>query len=354
MKRRPAAKNYKKRKVINRGSKKIIHRVVTAASIFIVSFIFLGVLSTYKYLNESFASAQTYKYDSSDYISDQFPTLVYAVVDDLNKDPRFITGLKYLVFDKVNKKVVVFTVPVELKFDMPGKYGVEGLSKALALAGLNSENPLEDGAGLLKNTILKIFGFKTDRFLIVSQRQSYLFDELLGNGSFLDLIKIKDVLSVKDDFITDLKLEEFYSLFTFVKSLPNDRLVQKTITEQDLAATDIIDETLSDIGGNSYIASESKSVSILNSTDIPGTASFGARVVNNIGGRVVASGNSDKTYSSSVIVADDPNSQTCRFLSSVFKITNIVPKGGNNLGEHEIDRSDIVVIIGFDTSSKLY
>ena len=73
-----------------------------------------------------------------------------------------------------------------------------------------------------------------------------------------------------------------------------------------------------------------------------------------MGGRVVALGNADRTYSTSIIVADDPDSETCKLLSRVFNIKNVVAKSENSIQEHEVDRSDIVVIMGFDTTEELY
>jgi hypothetical protein len=354
MKRRSARKNQNKKKLINRGNRKVIYRVTVIALLFLVSAFFLTGFFGYRYLNRSFASALTDKDLTHDIGAKQFPTLAYVVVENVNSDPIVITGLKFLIFDKVNKKVLIYSVPVDQKIDIAGKYGEEEISKIIALGGLNSPEPLENGTKVLENTLLKIFGFKVDKFLIVSREQSGLFDELLGNGSFLDLLRLKDVLKVREYFRTDLTLEEFYDLFSFIKSIPNDRLISKTLTAGDFIDPSAIDASYEDIGLNSYIATESKNISVLNGTDTSGIASLGARVVNNIGGRIVALGNADKTYSTSMIVTDDPNSQTCRFLSEVFGITNIVAKSANVVQEHEVDRSDIVVIIGFDTSEGLY
>jgi hypothetical protein len=352
MNRRPARKNQNKKKLINRGNRK--HRVTIIALLFFVSASFLTVFFGYRYLNRSFASALTGEASQYNIEAEQFPTLAYVVVENINSDRVIITGLKFLIFDKVNNKVLVYNIPVDQKIDVAGKYGEEEISKIIALGGLNSPDPLENGTRVLENTLLKIFGFKVDKFLIVSKAQSGLFDELLGNGSFLDLIRLKDVLKVKQYFKTDLSLEEFYNLFSFIKSIPNDRLWTKTLSAGDFTDPSAIDSSYEDITLNSYIASESKNISVLNGSETVGIATLGARVVNNIGGRIVALGNADKTYSTSMIVTDDPNSRTSLFLSRVFNISKVVAKTGNGSQEHEIDRSDIVIIIGFDTSDGLY
>ena len=354
MKRRPAHKIQKKKKFINRANKKTVYRILSIVSLFLVSLAFLGSLSVYKRLTKSFTSALNSGSESYSTVSDRYPTLVFATVDDIKTDLLVITDLKYVIFDKNNKKVLVYKIPVEYKFEVAGKYGEEGISKVLALAALNSSDPFKDGPGILKNSILKIFGFKVDKFLISSKKSSYLFNDLLGNGSFLDLLRLKEFSELSGEFKTDLSLEEFYDLFTLVKSIPNDRLFTKELTAEDLSNPSTLDTILEDIGVDSFVSTESKSISILNGTNISGVASLGARVVKNMGGRVVALGNADRTYSTSIIVADDPDSETCKLLSRVFNIKNVVAKSENSIQEHEVDRSDIVVIMGFDTTEELY
>jgi len=355
MKHRSAQKKIqKKRKLINRGNKKVIYRVISIVLLLFVSTLFLGGFFTLQHLNKSFASALASDNLHYSVESEDFPTLIYAVVKDIKSDPIEISDLKYLIFDRNGGKVVSYSIPVGQKFDISGKFGEEELSKTLALSALNSSDPFGDGGKILKNTTLKIFGFKVDRVLIVDRAESRLFDDLLGNGSFLDFIRLKDVFNIREYFKTDLSLAEFYSLFSFVKSLPNDRIVSKTLVSSDFENSSAIDASYEDMGLDSAIAQEAKSISILNGTNTPGIASLGARVVNNVGGRIVASGNADKAYNTSVIVSDDPNSETCKFLSRAFHITNIVSKSSGAIQEHEVDRSDIVVIIGFDTSDRLY
>ena len=78
-------------------------------------------------------------------------------------------------------------------------------------------------------------------------------------------------------------------------------------------------------------------------------------MVSNIGGRVVAVDNTDKFYDQSVIITDDINSKTAAFLSRVFNISTIITKEeSHSFIETEIDRSDVSVIFGFDTSGDLY
>ena len=69
----------------------------------------------------------------------------------------------------------------------------------------------------------------------------------------------------------------------------------------------------------------------------------------------MAVNNTEKYYDKSVIVADDIDSKTVVYLSRVFQIPIIIKKdASHSLSEREIDRSDVTVIFGFDTSGDLY
>jgi len=124
---------------------------------------------------------------------------------------------------------------------------------------------------------------------------------------------------------------------------------------KDFFNTSEFDNSIREFTYESFLAKERKNISVLNGTESPGLAAFGTRVISNFGGRVVSTQNTSKTYDKSVIIADDINSQTVSFLSRVFKINSIISKE-EALGflESEIDRSDVVVIFGFDTLGDLY
>jgi len=316
-----------------------------AILIFLLASIFLGTLGFIRYLNKGFTSALS---GSSDYsiLGDKFPTLSYIVVDKLDSDPVIVKRLVYIVFDREGNKVTNYVIPVNLKVDLAGKYGVEEISKAFALGSLNSEDPLKDGVNVINNTLFRLVSFKVDKYLLVDEGKSPLFDELLGNGSFLDIFKLRQVVESREHFRTNLNVNEFYYLFNFIKSLPDDRLFSKDYES--------FEADVDDLSSVMPMVSEGKNIAVLNGSDVSGIAGFGARVVANLGGRVVAVGNSDKPYSASMIIADDPNSVSCLTLSRVFGIKQVFKKGQTNVSEHELDRSDIVVILGFDTSSELY
>jgi hypothetical protein len=345
MKRRPA------RKIITRPTRRIIARVGVVLLAFLISATFLGIYSLYKYVNQTFASA----FSATDsLLEDNIPTVSYIVVEDFSADPVIVEKVNYIIFDKNTKKVTIYDLPTNHDFDIPGKFGKEDLSKMFALGGLNSEVPLEAGARTLSRSIFKLFGFKADKYILVSSKHGVLFDDLWKTGGFLNLLKVGRLTNLEGAFLTNMNLKEIHNLLDFIASLPRDRIVDDT-APLCFCDTQYFDELIREATLESEVSLEKKNIAVLNGTNYSGLASFGARVVRNIGGRVIAIDNTERFYDNSYIVADDINSKTVKFLSDVFKINNIIQKEqSHSFTENEIDRSDVVVIFGFDTSGDLY
>ncbi|MFC1700243.1 LytR C-terminal domain-containing protein, partial [Patescibacteria group bacterium] len=252
------------------------------------------------------------------------------------------------------KKVTIYDLPTNHNFDIPGKFGKEDFSKMFALGGLNSEILLEAGAQTLSRNIFKLFGFRSDKYVLVSSKYSDLFDSLWRKGGFLNLLKVGGLTNLDGAFLTNMNLKEIHNLLNFIASLPRDRVVEDS-APLCFCDTLYFDELIRESTLESEVSIEKKNIAVLNGTNYSGLASFGARVVRNIGGRVIAIDNTERFYDNSYIVADDINSKTVEFLSSVFKINNIIQKEqSHSFTENEIDRSDVVVIFGFDTSGDLY
>lgn len=358
MKRSPARNARKKyrsgsKTTINRSVRKKIVRIGLIVGVFLISFLFLFSYTFFKYLNQKFASALS----SSSYSiqDDQIPTISYIVAKDFKSDPIVVKKVNFIIFDKIDKRVFMYDLPVNISYSLPGKFGSETLEKTFALGGLNSDERLVSGATAVNRSIFKLFGFKVDKFVLIDERQEEFFDNIWREGGVFNLVSLKNVSNLGDSLKTDLDIREFYNIISFVHSLPQDRISEMSNSPEDFFNTSEFDNSIREFTYESFLAKERKNISVLNGTESPGLAAFGTRVISNFGGRVVSTQNTSKTYDKSVIIADDINSQTVSFLSRVFKINSIISKE-EALGflESEIDRSDVVVIFGFDTLGDLY
>jgi hypothetical protein len=288
-------------------------------------------------------------------MEDSMPTVSYIVAEDLNADPILIKKVNFIIFNKDSKKVSVFELPVDVNYKIPGKYGSEVLAKVFALGGMNSDDRLISGAEAINRSIFKLFGFKVDKFVLTDVEHEEFFDDLWHEGGVLNLVSLKNVTSLGNSLKTDMDLREFYGLLSFVYSLPKERIMDEDFSPLIFDNTSEFDDYIREYTYESSLAKEQENISLLNGTDYPGLASFGSRVVTNFGGRVIATQNSTNTYEESYIIAENPNSESVAFLSRVFKIKKIISKDESySINESVIDRSDIVVIFGFDTAGDLY
>ena len=352
MKRKPARK--KSKPILNRTQKKRMTRITVAGLFFVASLVFLFSYSFHNYLNQNFASAlSATSYSISD---DNIPTVSYIVVENISASPVVVKKLSFLIFDRENQKVSIYDIPTHVGYEIPGRFGNEEFSKMFALGAMNSENALVSGTDLINRSIFKLFGFKVDRFLLVDSSQEAFFDKLWKEGGSINIFNLKSVSNFQNTLQTNLSLKEFNSLLSFLGSLPGDRIMlDSTNTPKSFNDTSTFDEIIKEETLESYVAAEKKNIANLNGTNYGGLATFGSRVVSNIGGRVVAVSNTESYYDKSVIVAQDPHCRTAIFLSQVFKIPNIISKEeARSYNENEIDRSDVTVIFGFDTSGDLY
>lgn len=355
MKNSPAQRKYRSgsKASFNRSVRKRILRIGLVLLVFLFSLGLLFSYTFYKYLNQKFASASSStSYSISD---DLLPTISYIVVEDIESDPIIVKKVNFIIFNKNSKKVSIYDLPVDKDFSLPGKFGNEFLSRIFALGSLNSSDRFISGANYINRSLLKLFGFKVDKFLLTDWEHEEFFDNLWHEGDVLSFKSLRDVSGLDGSFKTDLDIREFYDLMSFINSLPSDRVVEDKNFPQSFENTDFFDSSIREVTFDSNVAGEKKNISVLNGTNYSGLASFGTRVIKNYGGRVVATNSTARTYDKSVIITDDINSQTTGFLSKVFKIDNVVSKDEAGVYiENEVDRSDVVVIFGFDSSEDLY
>lgn len=351
MKRKPARR--KNKRILNRSQKKYFFRIGVFVLLFSISLIFLFMYTFEKYLNQNFVSALSTS--SYSILDDNIPTVSYIVVEDLSVRPTVIKKVNYIIFDKLNQKASIYNIPLYVNYEISGRFGNEEFSKLFALGAMNAKDPLKAGTELINRSIFKLFGFKVDKYVLTDVSQEEFFDRMWREGGHINIFNLKNVTNFENSLKTDLSLAELNSLLTFLDSLPSDRIMDNAITPQCFCDTESFDNKIKEETIESAIAKENKNIAILNGTDYNGLASFGARVVKNIGGRIVAVGNTEKQYNTSVVIADDPDSKTAAFLSRVFMIPQVISKTESySFMENEIDRSDVVVIFGFDTSGDLY
>ncbi len=327
-------------KVTTRRAKTVsrsLHLVV--ALIFCIIFL-IGLLG-YRTLTKRYTSA--FSPATCDLADREIYTLLYMSLPDINADPVLLDRVSLVTIDIRDQIITFHEIPVTLELDIPGKFGVESVSKIWALGSLMGE---EGSAELAQMSIQKLLGVTVDRYILISGTAAEKLEAWLANGSSSLFLQLDLLQNLPGSFKTNTTLAELSTIISLARELE-----KKQYTFYD--ASDF-DEFLREQTFNSAIAAEKKSVAILNGTDIAGMAAFGGRVVENIGGRSIALGNTVEIYDESTLVVDDPSSETVAYLARFFGITNIIhKKDALNLLESVVDRADITLILGFDISGKL-
>jgi hypothetical protein len=339
---RPKAKTTRK---IEKG------RVFLIAAMFIVSAAIIAGFIIYKKVDQNFASASSYTSFSEN--SDPYPSFSYIVVEDFESDPIKVVSISFVVLDRDAQKALIFDVPLSTPIDVPGRFATEEFSRVFALGGLNSEDRAGGGLHLTNTALFKLFGFKVDDHIMIESSLKDEFDGFIFRGKFPELSR-EVLVEGRESFDTSYSLKKFYDTYKFVNSLPTDRFIREAVTETHLHNVALFDETFIDMTLTSPVSVEKKNIAVLNGTSIPGVANWGGRVVRNLGGRVVASSNTGSVYKNSVLLVDDPNSETVRFLVHVFGINEVISKSSIRvITEPVVDRADIVLILGFDLATTL-
>lgn len=335
------------KKSFSATSKSIKYAVILL--IFFTSLISLAAVFAYKTFTQKYSLA--YSPDSYNISDQDIFTVMFVSVDNFSSELITAQQISMLIFDKNTKKVIVYTISPYLSIDVPGKFDTENFSKILALGSMNDES---GGVDLMKKTLTKTFGFKVDKYILADKKLREDFNNFLETSDFELSISIENFEKFRESLKTDMTFRELYDVYSFINSLPSDRVVIKEISEKDLSATDNLDEEIREVTLESKISLERKTVAVLNGSEVPGAAAFGARAVENLGGRVVASGNASQTYEKSMLIVDDLTSETVKNIKQVFDIEEVLVKGtAFSIYESEISRVDVTLILGVDSADIL-
>lgn len=350
-KRRPRTK---KRTAAKRKNSKLfskLKRGFQVLSVFAIAALFLAGYGLYNRLNMELASA--FSSSSEALLEDDIYGMTFLVVDTFYSEPVIIKEAYFVLIDMSTLKLMVYTIPVDVEVDAPGKFGDEPIKNIMALGSLSESGDLSYSVDLVNKSITKLLGFPIDRYILVEPDSRDMMFNLI-TGDFSTLSALNEFEKLKDEVRTNYSISEMYKLSEYTSSLPKDRIIRKDITQSYIENSSLLDEEFMDITFDSVVSREKKSIALLNATKIGGIANYGARLVKNIGGRVVVVGNSKNAYDESLMIVDDIYSETTIILSRIFDIDNVIlNSNARDFGESEIERSDITIIFGLDFGESL-
>lgn len=259
-----------------------------------------------------------------------------------------------LSFNPVEKSVVVIKMPDETYVDVPfnfGRWPVRSLYR------LGQDEKLPMGAYLLKETMSSVFGVPIAGYILFS-----------GNFATLPLDTVIEkihqsplsALALVRESKTDLSLPEFLQFVWQIKGVRSDRvkvvdLGQSKITQWALLPDSSrvlgieqirLDQFVQNQFEDNRLRDGGVTIGIFNATEHPGLAEKAARIVTNMGGRVIFTSTSQTLSSKSLVLGK--NSYTLTRLSEIFAPDCISKNCLAQNANQELSRADVNVILGED------
>src|SRR3989344_3113394 len=304
---RSSKRSWKNDKKANISRKKIVKLVSLILLVFLSVSLLLGYFS-YKSLTVSFASASGS--DSFDLINHDIFSVSVIPINDLDSSPVLTKNLSLFIYDTEAKKVLRYDIPLNYVLDIPGKFGEENINKAFAL-GYSQNHDVMSGVDLVNSSIKKLVGINVDRYVLTYGEFDREINEVLNGKNPLEYVSFDTIKNLGLKFKTNLSLSELSHISSFASSLSKDDFI---------SGFEAYDENIRELTFDSEIAIEKKNIAILNGSEISGVAWYGKRIAENMGIRVIASGNASGKYDESVIVTDSLASETLGYLKRFFEI----------------------------------
>lgn len=325
----------------NQSKKKIKKNTKLAAVVLglVLVLLFLGYL--FKFLNEFNKPLLESQKQEKKYSWEGISNINLVVKKDSSDD------ISVLSFNPTDQKLLLLKVPPKLFLYVPGGYGSWQLSSIYKLGEVEKKGL---GKILLKNSISNFLGVPIDGFIQTDKE-------------IVNLLKNPSNLLTFTSFKTDLNLKELISLTYFMYKLRFDKL-----TTIDLSSEQVLDEaTLADgslvylfdpgkmdsISANfneGKIIAEGKEIAIFNATNTPGLAQKAARMVTNMGGKVIMTKSLEQRKVTSQVLSKE-SSATFNRLATVFALgCSSSPNCDTIIDDPKIleSRADINIVLGED------
>ncbi len=215
-----------------------------------------------------------------------------------------------LSYNPVQQTILLLKLPNDTYMNLPMSYGNWPVGSIYQLGQV--ENP-PIGARLLKESVSEALGIPIDDYIIFSGKDANLpVETTVDNIRHSVFYALGTLGSIK----TDLSLSELNSLYWDLSNVRFDKvkvvdLGTSQITQSLLLPdgsrvlalnTLLLDQFLQGQLLDSTMASEGVSVAVENATSRPQLAAFAARMINNLGGRVIFTDNSPVSLEKSVVI----------------------------------------------------
>lgn len=326
--------------------------------IFLGIFLF-GLLTTFYFLNY-FRAVVVNPYHplptNIDYNSNPNQNYRVNILLISTEGGKTLKDLVVATYDKEEGTLKWLKIPTGVYLNLPSDYGWGDLKSAYLL-GQTEEK--QKGVDVLVRGVELLLAAKVDGYIAVND-SSVSFDEedldkirkyAFGPTFFLKSLAVNDYLSTKVH--TSLTPWSLVSLSLKAKEVRFDKAKFKDLSDfmtedtregQKYPVLDIasLDNYLKEVLSEPKILADLAKIEVRNSTKKPGLASLASRVITNLGGNVVYTGNSDDNLEQTKIYVYGNRHKTADRLGEVLGAKVETKKPDNEI------RGDIVVQVGLD------
>lgn len=226
----------------------------------------------------------------------------------------FSKGIFVVSLDPEKGGVIILKVPTETYLNLPHGFG---RWKAGSIYDLGQQEEPPFGAVLLKDSATYALGIPIDGY-IITKKQHDPQDLILSIRKNLFF-----AATMLGEIKTDFTPKELVYVYLNLAKVRPDRLrfldlgqsqITKSILLPDgtraLALDQMrLDKFVTDKLEDAYLKDEGVSIGVFNSTSHPGLGEKAARMITNIGGRVIFVANAKTHFNQSIVVTTDANEQ---------------------------------------------
>lgn len=352
----------RKRRNYKRRSKSTISRKIrlftfAIVSVVISTFVLLG-FSFYKFLNAPFSNASgVLNLDGQDVWQEDSTNILLIKLDDKNDPYSNINALAIIHMNDEAKRYDIYKIPVDVEIDLGLNFGKGKLSEAYKIGNGDQGR----GFYLISKTILKNLAIRIDGYVAVDNSGYEELSTIVGGIDPEDLsvsLRVKNYLKIpglitkfRSLAITNLTISDIFSILDFIKNTSDDSGSASELNVYQVLDSQNWDSLWKSKMDFSSVQRDPIKVFVSNASrdpKIPGLATWGARVVKNLGGSVLDTQNSFIDFDESTIITDSKDLALVNKLSVTLGINKIIlvddisPESGIN---PQVFRTSVSVVL---------
>ena len=268
---------------------------------------------------------------------------------------KTLTDLVLGTYDREEGTLRWLKIPTHVYFNLPSDYGWGDLQNAFLLGQTEDK---QKGVDVLVRGVELLIATPIDGYISVNDGTDFMEDSLekgrkylFGLGFWARSLTVYDFVSTEvNTSLTPLSLTSYavkakqvrFDKVNF-KDL-NDFATEAVIDNQKYPILDThsLDSYLKEVLAEPKILADLAKIEVRNSTTKPGLATLAARVITNLGGNVVYTGNSEENLEVTKVLVYGKKAKTAERLGEVLGAKVEAKKPDNTV------RGDLVIQVGLD------